>query len=122
MSRKARIISGEFAEFLVPATEYAIAQLVVEFTVSLLAQIGNESINKPRGQIQQNSVLNDFLQIAPKNHVIDENLSDSFSDLNAQILVIAIEIHEKLIADDLRSATCIIDGFIAYGKVALVVI
>ncbi len=104
MAGEARMFLGEFVEGTVAARLHQVAQLVVQFGAPFFAAVGGQAFGIPAGQVEQHGILHDFLQIGPEQHRIEQYACRTFPDLCTQVVVVAVEINEHLVAHHLGFA------------------
>ncbi len=119
MAGEGGICFGEAVETGEILIQYSIAELIVETGVPAFTGVSHETLFEPVGQIQENGILDNFLEVGAKEHGIQEYGGDAFPNLPAKVGMIPVEVNKNFIADNFCLSTGIGESFFASGVTLL---
>ena len=89
---------GEFRETRGLFCQKHLAELLIPLYIPGAATIGLESVDIPVWHIEQDGILDNFLEVPPEQHGIKEDACDALPDLLLQKLMIAVVIDKHFIS------------------------
>src|SRR5688572_607671 len=91
---------------------------MIQFGTPFFTYIRYQAVLEPITEVEQYSILNDFLEVVAMQHRVDIDGSDTFPQLSSQIIMVAIEIEENFVFDHSGDAT-FADKLLLHTEVAL---